>query len=153
MHRQISELRKVLGEEARIDTRSPGYAIRVAPEQLDLKRFERLTEEAAGALARGEAREALALQRDALSLWRGPALADLEHEPFAQNAIRRLEEILLVALEQRIDAELASAATGNWSRSSGSWSRSIRPTSRSCRGSCSPCTDAGARQTLSTSTD
>lgn len=107
VHRQISELRKTLGEDARIETRSPGYAIRVAPEQLDLKRFEQLTEEAAGALARGESRAALELQREALSLWRGPALADLEHEPFAQNAIRRLEEILLVALEQRVDAELA----------------------------------------------
>ena len=46
VHRQISELRKVLGEEARIETRSPGYSIHVASEQLDLKRFERLTEEA-----------------------------------------------------------------------------------------------------------
>ena len=107
VHRQISELRKTLGEPARIETRSPGYAIRVAPEQLDLKRFERLTEEAAGALARGEAREALDLQREALSLWRGPPLADLDHEPFAQHAIRRLEEMLLVALEQRVDAGLA----------------------------------------------
>lgn len=105
VHRQISELRKALGDEARIETRTPGYAIRVTPEQLDLKRFERLTEEAAGALARGEPRAALELQREALSLWRGPALADLD-EPFAQNAIRRLEEILLVALEQRLDAEL-----------------------------------------------
>ena len=105
VHRQISDLRKALGDEARIETRTPGYAIRVTPEQLDLKRFERLTEEAAGALARGEPRAALELQREALSLWRGPALADLDG-PFAQNAIRRLEEILLVALEQRLDAEL-----------------------------------------------
>ena len=107
VHRQISELRKALGEEARLETRAPGYVIHVAAEQLDLKRFERLTEEAGRALARGEAETAFELQRDALALWRGPALADLEHEPFAQIAIARLEEVLLAALEQRLDAELA----------------------------------------------
>ena len=107
VHRQISELRKALGDDARIETRSPGYVLHVAAEQLDLKRFEGLTEEAAAALARGEAAAALGIQRDALALWRGPAFADLEHEPFAQLAVRRLQEILLAALEQRVDAELA----------------------------------------------
>ncbi len=56
-------------------------------------------------MATGEA--AFELQREALALWRGPALSDLEHEPFAQVAAQRLDEILLVALEQRLDAELA----------------------------------------------
>jgi DNA-binding SARP family transcriptional activator len=107
VHRQISELRKTLGEDAGIETRSPGYAIRVAPEQFDLKQFERLTQEAAGALARGETRAALEVQQRALALWRGPPLADLTDEPFAATAVRRLEEILLAALEQRMDAELA----------------------------------------------
>ena len=107
VHRQISELRKLLGEEARLETRTPGYVLHVGGEQLDLRRFERLTEEAGQALARGEAERAFELQRDALELWRGPALADLEHEPFAQVATGRLEEILLVALEQRVDADLA----------------------------------------------
>jgi len=107
VHRQISELRKVLGRDATIETRSPGYALHVASEQLDLKRFEQLTGEAGNALAHGEAGTALELQRDALSLWRGPALADLDREPFAELAIGRLQEILLVALEQRVDIELA----------------------------------------------
>ncbi|MBA3364738.1 MAG: AfsR/SARP family transcriptional regulator [Actinobacteria bacterium] len=107
VHRQISELRRVLGPDARLETRSPGYVIRVAAEQLDLKRFERLTEEAGRALARDEAETAFELQRDALALWRGPVLGDLDQEPFAQIAIGRLEEILLAALELRVDAELA----------------------------------------------
>ena len=107
VHRQISELRKLLGEEARLETRTPGYVLHVGGEQLDLRRFERLTEEARQALARGEAERAFELQREALALWRGPALSDLEHEPFAQVATGRLEEILLVALEQRVDADLA----------------------------------------------
>ena len=45
--------------------------------------------------------------RDALSLWRGPALADFAYESFAQAAIARLEEIRLAAVELRIDADLA----------------------------------------------
>ena len=107
VHRQISELRKLLGKEARLETRTPGYVLHVGGEQLDLRRFERLTEEARQALARGEAERAFELQREALALWRGPALSDLEREPFAQVATGRLEEILLVALEQRVDADLA----------------------------------------------
>jgi hypothetical protein len=45
--------------------------------------------------------------REALALWRGPALADLAYEPFAQAAVGRLEELRLAALERRIDADLA----------------------------------------------
>ena len=107
VHRQISELRKALGDEVSLETRTPGYVLHVAGEQLDLRRFERLTEEAGQALARGEGEAAFELQREGLALWRGPALSDLEHEPFAQVAAQRLDEILLVALEQRLDAELA----------------------------------------------
>ena len=52
---------------------------------------------------RGDASERL---REALSLWRGPALADFAYESFAQTAIARLEEIRLAAVELRIDADL-----------------------------------------------
>jgi DNA-binding SARP family transcriptional activator len=102
VQRQISDLRRTLGTAAAVETRSPGYAIRLAPEQLDLARFERLTAEAAGAdpAAAGE------LLRRALGLWRGQPLADLTYEPFAQAPIQRLEEIRLVALEERVDADL-----------------------------------------------
>ena len=47
------------------------------------------------------------LLREALGLWRGPALADLAFEPFAQAAIARLEDLHLLAIERRIDADLA----------------------------------------------
>ena len=46
--------------------------------------------------------------REALALWRGPALADLAYQPFAQAEIARLGELRLAALEQRIDADLAT---------------------------------------------
>jgi DNA-binding SARP family transcriptional activator len=108
VQRQVSELRKLLREPV-IETRTPGYTIHVSPDQLDLSRFERRVEEATELLARGEAQRASDLLRDALMLWRGPALADLAYESFAQTAIERLEEIRLAALAQRIEADLALA--------------------------------------------
>jgi DNA-binding SARP family transcriptional activator len=47
------------------------------------------------------------LLRQALALWRGPALAEVADEPFAHAEARRLEELRLAAVEERIDAELA----------------------------------------------
>jgi DNA-binding SARP family transcriptional activator len=102
VHRQVSELRRALGEAA-IETRAPGYVVHVAPEALDLRRFEALcarAEEAAPA-------EAVAALDEALGLWRGDALADLAGEPFAQRPVARLEELRLRALERRLEARLA----------------------------------------------
>lgn len=108
VQRQVSELRKLLREPV-IETRAPGYMLHLAAEQLDLGRFERRVQEATELLARGEAQRASDLLRDALALWRGPALADLAYESFAQTAIERLEEIRLAALVQRIEADLSLA--------------------------------------------
>ena len=102
----VSRLRKALPEDV-LTTKSPGYVIGVEPEELDLHAFERLVDEGRDLLARGVASEALLRLRDALSLWRGPALADFAYESFAQRAISRLEEIKLAAVELRIEAELA----------------------------------------------
>ena len=106
VQRQISELRRNLGSASAIETRAPGYVLHVAPDQLDLVRFERAAGEAVRALERDDAKAAAELLRTALELWRGPPLADLAYEPFAATSIDRLEEIRLAALEQRIDADL-----------------------------------------------
>ena len=74
---------------------------------LDLDRFERLRDEGRRELAAGRAAEAAACLREALELWRGRPLADLEHEHFARDAVARLEEARLEAIELRIDADLA----------------------------------------------
>jgi len=101
---RVSQLRKALGQAAgQLETRAPGYVLRLGPDELDLQRFERLVDEA----ERAEPEFAAGLLREALALWRGPALADLAYEPFAQAAIGRLEELRLTALERRIEAELA----------------------------------------------
>ena len=55
----------------------------------------------------GDAAAARRLLDDALGLWRGPALADVGYESFAQAEIARLEELRLAALEERIDARLS----------------------------------------------
>src|SRR5438552_90027 len=60
----------------------------------------------------GAATAAAETLRSALALWRGPALADLAWEPFAQGEIVRLEELRVAALEDRIDADLALGRHG-----------------------------------------
>src|SRR5229473_2572717 len=98
----ISQLRQLLGDGV-IATKAPGYALQIGVGQLDLERFQDLVAEA-GAL---EAEAALPRLREALSLWRGPPLAEFAHERFAAGEILRLEEIHLDALEKRIEAEIA----------------------------------------------
>jgi DNA-binding SARP family transcriptional activator len=97
----VSQLRKLLGADV-LATRPPGYVLRVDAASLDLGRFERLVAEARGAEPPARA----AKLREALALWRGAPLADLSFETFAQNEIRRLEELRLDAIEERIEADL-----------------------------------------------
>jgi predicted ATPase/DNA-binding SARP family transcriptional activator len=97
----VHGLRKLLGA-TRIETRGSGYRILVEDGELDLALFEMLVER-----ARDEQPQiAAATLRDALGLWRGTALADVD-APFAAAESSRLEEVRLVAIGSRIDAELA----------------------------------------------
>jgi DNA-binding SARP family transcriptional activator len=105
---RISQLRRALGPAgALLVTRPPGYAMALSPEQLDLGRFERLVEAGDRALRRDDAADAATNLRAALALWRGPPLADFSYAPFAQGAIVRLQELRLVAIELRVEADLA----------------------------------------------
>jgi DNA-binding SARP family transcriptional activator len=113
VHVQISRLRKALagptadrGAVALL-TREHAYELALAPELLDRTRFERLLGDGARELASGRAGAAAATLEQALALWRGPPLADLAYERFAQREIGRLEELHVTALEQLIDARLA----------------------------------------------
>jgi YVTN family beta-propeller protein len=107
----VSRLRRAVGGE-RIERRPAGYLIRVEPGELDLERFEALLEQGRSAAAAGDAARASAVLGQALGLWRGRALADLENEPFAASESERLEERRLLAVEVRIDAELALGRGG-----------------------------------------
>jgi DNA-binding SARP family transcriptional activator len=101
----VSQLRKELGRDA-IETRGPGYVLRLDREALDLHRFERLVSEGTELLERGRAEDAAVLLQE--SLWRGPALADVADEGVLRQAAARLDELRLVALERRTEADLAS---------------------------------------------
>ena len=134
----VSGLRKALGEGT-IATHEAGYAIQVAPEAVDVNRFEQLRAQARDA----GAERAAALLAEALGIWRGPALADV---PLPREAAR-LEELRLGATEERIDAELELGAHEELVPSSRGWCASIRSTS-GCGGSrCWRCTGPGGRQT------
>ena len=97
----VAQLRRVLGADV-LETRAPGYVL-AAEADADRRRSLRDPSRAGTAAPGGGAGELL---RSALALWRGPALADLAGEEFTQGEIRRLEELRLDALEERIDADI-----------------------------------------------
>jgi predicted ATPase/DNA-binding SARP family transcriptional activator len=104
----VSRLRRSLAAAgAPVETLASGYRLAVAGDAIDARRFEALVERARAARAH-DAPAARRLLDDALTLWRGPALADVAFEAFAQGEIARLEELRLVALEERLDARLAT---------------------------------------------
>jgi DNA-binding SARP family transcriptional activator len=107
LQNMVSQLRKTLGHD-RVDTCAPGYRLNAGPEETDLGRFDQLVRDARE--LRGEARATTL--RTALALWRGPPLADFAYEAFAQGEIRRLEELRLATLEERIEADLECGRHG-----------------------------------------
>src|SRR6516164_9798365 len=107
----ISRLRRVL-PPGRLITTAPGYSLRIFPAELDVRQFEQLIAEGRDAVVAGNAAEAAGTLDQALSLWRGPPLADFRYEPFAQAEITRLEELYLTCLEERAEARLALGSAG-----------------------------------------
>src|SRR3954453_10975775 len=109
LQNNVRALRRALDDPdgRRLQTHGHAYALSVGDGELDVDRFERLVHDGADALADGRPADAATRLRDALALWRGPALADVAYEAFAQPEIARLEEARIDALERRIDADLA----------------------------------------------
>jgi len=101
VHNCVARLRRSLGADVLV-RRPPGYVLHARPEEIDGRRFEHAV---AAARALEPAERAAAL-REALSMWRGAALADLAYEPFAAGEAARLDELRLIAVEERIEAEL-----------------------------------------------
>jgi DNA-binding SARP family transcriptional activator len=109
----VSRLRRILEPDrapwspSRILLRhSPGYLLRIDPDQLDSLRFARLVGEGRTAFERGDLGPASAILRRAMDLWRGRALADVAFVDAAQDEAARLEALLLSARVMRIDADL-----------------------------------------------
>ena len=102
----VSRLRKVLGRE-RLLRSGGGYVLDVGLDEVDAQRFESLAERGQAELAAGEPEQAAATLREALSLWRGEPLRELDCGPDVRAAAGRLAQARLAALEARIDADLA----------------------------------------------
>ncbi|MEU6641699.1 BTAD domain-containing putative transcriptional regulator [Saccharomonospora sp. NPDC046836] len=105
---KISQLRRALeaaepGSRALLVRQAAGYQLRVEGDAVDAHRFRELV---AQARASADTRETAGLLGEALALWRGPVLADVADEPFAQSYIQRLQEERLAAIEERAAARL-----------------------------------------------
>jgi predicted ATPase/DNA-binding SARP family transcriptional activator len=103
----VSRLRRALGPQVSINASDAGYAAAVDPEQVDIQRFERLVAEGQAALERGTAGRAVERFRSALVLWRGEPFMGVDGVSALQLEARRLDDVRLVALEGRIEADLA----------------------------------------------
>ncbi len=103
---QLHRLRRTLGTGAEITHRSTGYLLRAPLEAVDSWMFDRLVQQGRHALAAGRVAKGGDLLREALRLWRGPALSGLGDIPFLHRQATRLEEERLAALADRIDADL-----------------------------------------------
>ncbi|MGV9773566.1 BTAD domain-containing putative transcriptional regulator [Streptosporangium sp. NPDC003464] len=102
----VSRLRRNLPPDL-IEFHGTGYRVAVDPDDVDAHRFERLAREGRRLLAAGHHERAARSLKDALELWRGPALADVADSPFAPSQAARLEETRLAAREDLVEAELA----------------------------------------------
>jgi DNA-binding SARP family transcriptional activator/Flp pilus assembly protein TadD len=104
----VHRLRGLIGEaEGQIlVTRAPGYQIMITPEDLDTQRFAALTAEARNQLSGGDARRAAELLTEALTLWRGSALADVPPSALISAEADRLEESRLEAQVLKMQADL-----------------------------------------------
>ena len=122
----VSRLRRALGEPDAVATTPGGYQLRVLPGELDADRFAQLATEGHQALADDAPERAARVLREALSLWRGPALADVAFEAFAQAEVERLEDERLAALEARVEADLALGRHAELVGALLSWWPSIR---------------------------
>ena len=106
----VSAIRKILraagDPPVRLAGSPAGYVLEADPEQVDARRFARLIDHGQRALAADPLR-ARNLFEQALSLWRGPPLADLVEFDFAAREARRLEELRAAAVEGVVEARLA----------------------------------------------
>jgi DNA-binding SARP family transcriptional activator len=103
---RVAEVRKVLascGAPSVLEFVAPGYRMALQPDALDVTRFSTLVGQAQGCADRIDA---MTLLREALGLWRGAALSDVQESRFLEDEAARLEQLRLVAVEDRIAAEL-----------------------------------------------
>ena len=102
----VSQLRKTLGPGV-LETHLGGYRFAAAPHDVDADQFEILLERGRAELTAGRPERASGLLRQALALWRGTALAEFQFEGWASDELDRLRELRALALESRLEADIA----------------------------------------------
>jgi DNA-binding SARP family transcriptional activator len=107
----VSRLRRALPDDV-ISSRPGGYQLTLDRDCIDVFRFERLAERGRALLAAGDPASAAPALREALELWRGPALADAGESESVRACLVRLDELRLAATEAGIDAELRLGSPG-----------------------------------------
>ena len=103
----VSQLRRVLPPGIRIVTGTAGYRLELDASEVDAVRFERQLDEGRAAMRAGNPALAASILGRAISLWRGPAYADVRYEEFSLQEIERLERLRDLAIEDHFDAQLA----------------------------------------------
>ena len=111
----VSNLRKALGEGL-LEGGPPGYVLVVDPLDVDATRFDALVRDARKTLTI-DPKVAIDTLDDALSLWRGPALADVAERSLARRG-RTARRAPVEAQEERVGALLATGSAARPSRSS-----------------------------------
>jgi DNA-binding SARP family transcriptional activator len=104
----VSALRRLLaeqGDDAAISRRPQGYALQIGDGRLDSLRFAELVAAARAARDAGDLALAAANYRDALRLWRGPALEGID-SLLVRAAATQLDEQRIAAIEDRLALEL-----------------------------------------------
>jgi hypothetical protein len=107
LHNLVSTLRKAFGDGRLITHPGGGYQLNLNGDDLDAARLDALSADGRDALAAGDPERRARLLAEALALWRGPAFGELAYESALQAEVARLEELRLVVVEDRVDAELA----------------------------------------------
>ncbi|MFD4528176.1 BTAD domain-containing putative transcriptional regulator [Streptomyces sp. NPDC058470] len=97
----VGRLRRAIGKDT-VTSEAGGYRLRAAKDDVDLFAFEHLVAKGRSALASDDATTAATHLRDALALWRGPALADLPD----RTAATRPEALRVEATRTRVEADL-----------------------------------------------
>jgi len=108
LHSAVQRLRSTLGRSGAdlIETRPPGYLIRVYNAEFDVRRFSALAARGHAAAADGAWGQAASLLREALGLWRGEPLADVPSQLLRDREAPAIRDQRLQALVTRIDADL-----------------------------------------------
>lgn len=105
----IATLRKIFRtagwDQETIVTATPGYMLSLAGHSLDSLRFEQLVARATELTVENRPAPAAEALRQALALWRGPALGGV-YAPFAETEAARLDEQRMLAVEQHMALRL-----------------------------------------------